>query len=89
MIKRLFSLALFAFGVSTLSAQGVAASSTYVKEMTSNWKGERFDDGRPKVSDALLKRLKNIQVEEAWGYLKNKGYNNQYDGNWKILHLIK
>lgn len=86
MIKRLFSLALFAFGVSTLSAQGVAASSTYVKEMTSNWKGERFDDGRPKVSDALLKRLKNIQVEEAWGYLKNKGYNNQYDGNWKILH---
>ncbi len=67
-------------------AQGVAATPEYIKELTADWTGERFPDGRPKVSDALLKRMKNIQIEEAWGYLRRKGYNNQYEGDWKILH---
>jgi len=69
-----------------LAAQGVAATPEYIKELTSDWKGERFDDGRPKVSDAILERLKNIQIEEAWGYLRGKGYHNQYEGEWEILH---
>ena len=47
--------------------------------LTQEWKGERYADGRPKVSDALLKRMKNVAIEEAWGILKNKGFNNQYD----------
>ncbi|MFC4096937.1 RraA family protein [Euzebyella saccharophila] len=86
MIKRLFfGVLIFLLNV-PMHGQGVMATSDFVKELTSNWEGERFEDGRPKVSDALLKRLKNIQIEEAWGYLKNKGYNNQYDGGWKILH---
>jgi len=55
-------------------------------ELTSNWEGERFEDGRPKVSDALLKRMKNIQIEEAWGFLRGRGYHNQFDGGWEILH---
>ncbi|HYS45050.1 MAG TPA: hypothetical protein VEM35_01350, partial [Rhizomicrobium sp.] len=29
---------------------------------TSQWKGERFSDGRPKVSDDLLKRVVNVSV---------------------------
>jgi len=53
--------------------------------LTQEWKGERYADGRPKVSDALLKRIKNVAIEEAWGILKNKGFNNQYDGNWQRL----
>ncbi|MBC6998780.1 RraA family protein [Cytophaga sp. FL35] len=86
MIKRLF-FGVFIFLLNVpMHGQGVMATSDFVKELTSNWEGERFEDGRPKVSDALLKRLKNIQIEEAWGYLRNKGYNNQYDGGWKILH---
>ncbi len=67
-------------------AQGVASSPEYIKELTSNWTGERFNDGRPKVSDALLSRLKKIQIEEAWGYLRSKGYHNQYEGGWQIIH---
>lgn len=47
---------------------------------------ERFDDGRPKVPDALLERLKNILIEEGWGLVREKGYPNQYEGNWKVLH---
>jgi 4-hydroxy-4-methyl-2-oxoglutarate aldolase len=66
-------------------AQRVGASPEYIKALTSEWKGERFPDGRPKVSDAILARLKNISMEEAWGVLRNKGYNNQYEGDWNIM----
>jgi 4-hydroxy-4-methyl-2-oxoglutarate aldolase len=55
-----------------VSAQQVGMTPEYVKALTSEWKGERFADGRPKVSDAILNRLKNISVEEAWGVLRNK-----------------
>jgi regulator of RNase E activity RraA len=63
----------------------VGSSPEYIKALTSEWKGERFADGRPKVSDAILARLKNISMEEAWGVLRNKGYHNQYEGDWQIL----
>src|SRR5579872_820089 len=53
--------------------------------LTQEWKGERYVDGRPKVPDAILARMKNVGIEEAWGILKNKGFNNQYDGNWQRL----
>ncbi|HEA29558.1 MAG TPA: RraA family protein [Leeuwenhoekiella sp.] len=78
---------LFCFlGFYQVKAQGVTATPEQIKELTSNWTGERFDDGRPKVSDALLERMKNIQIEEAWGFLRGKGYNNQYEGQWEIIH---
>jgi regulator of RNase E activity RraA len=66
-------------------AQNVGSSPDYIKALTSEWKGERFADGRPKVSDEILERLKNISIEEAWGVLRNKGYQNQYEGNWHIM----
>lgn len=53
---------------------------------TKEWTGERFPDGRPKVSDDLLRRLKNISIEEAWGVLRGEGFNNQFDAGWKMLH---
>lgn len=67
-------------------AQNVGSSPEYIKALTSEWKGERLPDGRPKVSDAILKRLKNISIEEAWGVLRNKGYMNQFEGDWVIIH---
>lgn len=53
---------------------------------TEEWTGERFADGRPKVADALLKRMEKVSIEEAWGYMRNKGFNNQFAGEWEILH---
>ena len=53
------------------NAQNVGSSLEYIKALTSEWKGDRFPDGRPKVPDAILKRLKNISIEEAWGVLLN------------------
>ena len=53
--------------------------------LTSEWKGERFPDGRPKVPDALIERAKKIGIDDAWTVLKNEGYTNQFEGNWKLI----
>jgi 4-hydroxy-4-methyl-2-oxoglutarate aldolase len=53
---------------------------------TSDWKGERFPDGRPKVSADLLKRAADCTIEDVWGFLRQKGYRNQYEGGWMMLH---
>ena len=54
--------------------------------LTSEWKGDRFADGRPKIPDDLVNRAKNIGIEEAWTVLRNEGYNNQFERNWKMVH---
>jgi regulator of RNase E activity RraA len=54
--------------------------------LTSDWKGERFADGRPRIPDDLLERAKNIGIEEAWQILFNEGYVYQYERNWKMVH---
>lgn len=72
-----------------LNAQNVMQSPEYIKALTVEWKGERFADGRPKVSDNLLERLKAITLEEAWAELIEQGYFNQFEGNWQLLHQDK
>ena len=37
-----------------------------IETMTAAWKGERFEDGRPKVEDRYLDALRNMTLEEAW-----------------------
>ena len=46
----------------------------------------RFPDGRPKVPDELLERVKTMSVEEAWGILRRKGYPNQHATGFEVLH---
>jgi 4-hydroxy-4-methyl-2-oxoglutarate aldolase len=86
MNKKLILLATLILGCALTYAQNVGSSPEYIKALTSEWKGERFPDGRPKVSDAILERLRNISIEEAWGVLRNKGFNNQFEGDWTIVH---
>lgn len=73
-----------------LSPFYAALAQTITKEemifLTSEWKGERFPDGRPKISDDLIARARNIGIEEAWQILNNDGYKCQYEGNWKMIH---
>jgi 4-hydroxy-4-methyl-2-oxoglutarate aldolase len=47
---------------------------------------ERFNDGRPKVPDELIKRLSSATTTSAWGVAQGSGYNNQFEGGWEILH---
>ena len=80
-----FSLAII---LACFLSQGFA--QTISKEelifLTSEWKGERFADGRPKIPDDLVNRAKNIGIEEAWTVLRNEGYNNQFERNWKMVN---
>ena len=54
--------------------------------MTQQWTGERYEDGRPKVPDSILKRFEKIKTEEAWGVLHRRGYRYQFNGNMKRVH---
>ena len=47
--------------------------------MTPEWTGDRFEDGRPKVPDSVLERIKKIKTEEAWQPMWGK-YKYQFEG---------
>ena len=57
-----------------------------ILEITREWEGERFPDGRPRVSDDIVERMKKVTIEEAWGVLQGHGYRFQFDGDWMNLH---
>ena len=67
-------------------AWGQTASKDYIMFLTPQWEGERFEDGRPKVPNSVLERMKSVTIEEAWGTLRNEGYHNQFEGGWEPLH---
>lgn len=79
----LLSLLIFIFTCKS-SAQTITQEEMIF--LTSEWKGERFSDGRPKIPDELITRAKKIGIEEAWQILNNEGYTNQFEGNWKMVH---
>lgn len=84
-IKLLLSF-VFAFAAS----QAYLIAQTIPKDelifLTSEWKGERFPDGRPKIADNLLERAKKIGLDDAWQVLKVSGYVNQFEHGWKTLN---
>jgi regulator of RNase E activity RraA len=47
---------------------------------------ERFADGRPRVPDDLIERMKLVTTEEAWSVLRNHGYHRQFEGGWMQTH---
>ncbi|MBI1899305.1 MAG: dimethylmenaquinone methyltransferase [Acidobacteria bacterium] len=67
-------------------AQIFTFSKEQMIKYTSQNPFERFEDGRPKAPDALLEKMRGLSVEEVWGVLSRKGFPNQYEGNWRILH---
>jgi regulator of RNase E activity RraA len=69
------------------SAQSITPKRDEVAALTSEWTGERFPDGRPKVPDAVLDRMRNVNLEEAWAVLRGKGFEWQYEGRFRLVHL--
>ena len=86
MPKRIACLPILACFCLHLFAQQVTLTPDQIKAYTPEWKGERSPDGRPKVEDKFLTRLKNVKLEEAWGILRNKGFQNQFEGDWTVLN---
>ncbi|RYY62161.1 MAG: RraA family protein [Chitinophagaceae bacterium] len=86
MINRKAPWTLLLLFSATLSAQEVTPGVEQIRALTAEWKGERSADGRPKVADKYLDRLRSIHLEEAWGVLRNKGFQNQFEGDWLVIH---
>lgn len=68
------------------NAQVFSFTHEQMLQYTANNPFERFENGRPKVPDALLEKCKELSAEEVWAVLPGAKYPNQYEGNWRILH---
>lgn len=71
-----------------LAQPGILTRQDLIK-YTPDWSGERFPDGRPKVPDGILKRMRNVTLEEAWAVLRDAGFNHQYEDGWLSIHPDK
>ena len=67
-------------------AQVFTLSKEQLIEYTAQNPFERFPDGRPKVPDALMQRARGMSVEEVFGVLPGKGFRNQYEDGFQVLH---
>jgi regulator of RNase E activity RraA len=84
--KSLFFVLILLAGCMQLKSQQIQISKEQLIALTPAWKGERFADGRPKVPDNILKRMKSVSVEEAWAVMKNAGYAYQVAEGWMQIN---
>jgi 4-hydroxy-4-methyl-2-oxoglutarate aldolase len=78
-----------AFATAVPAPSQVKMTKEQILFYTSEWKGERFPDGRPKIPDDLLKRALDVSIEDVWEYLGKLGYKSQFDGGFQALHPEK
>jgi len=96
MKRRFIPMLFFLMITATLFSQQVVWQPDVIKALTPEWTGERYPDGRPKVPDELLERLKNCAFEEIQAFLGQNGYRNVfenfaslYENGWQIIHPDK
>src|SRR5687768_18492526 len=65
-----------------LQSQQVRITKEQLIALTPEWKGERFPDGRPKVPDDIIRRMKPVTIEEAWAIINGAGYRYQIAEGW-------
>ena len=82
-------LALLAVLAATPLRAQVKMTREQILFYTSEWKGDRFPDGRPKLPASLLQRATDTTIEDVWEYLRNRGYRNQFEAGWQALHVDK
>jgi 4-hydroxy-4-methyl-2-oxoglutarate aldolase len=71
---------------SLASAQVFTLTREQLIELSAQNPFDRFPDGRPKVPDDLIERARGLSSEEIWAVLPRKGFPNQYEDGFKILH---
>jgi regulator of RNase E activity RraA len=47
---------------------------------------ERFPNGRPKVPEGLIERARGMSAEEIFAVLPGRGFRNQYEDGFQVLH---
>ena len=55
-----------------------------VKQATPGWTGERYPDGRPKVSDDIIRRMRYATITQVEGSVGNNGY--VAPAGWLVMH---
>lgn len=80
------ALSLLVAAASLASAQPGVLTREHLIEYTPDWTGERFPDGRPKVPDAILDRMKHVTLEEAWAVVSAAGFSHQFEDGWLSIH---
>jgi regulator of RNase E activity RraA len=73
---------------SAFGQPGILTRELLIK-YTPDWKGERFEDGRPKVPGGILQRMKSVTLEEAWAQLRSGGFNHEYADGWLVIQSDK
>lgn len=84
MKKVLFVTILLIYGSGLVHSQQINKEELIF--LTQEWKGERFEDGRPKVPDEILDRMRLVTHDEAWAVMKNAGYFYQYSDGWQVIN---
>jgi len=85
-MKRRFFFHFFLLFALCVTAHAQQISKEELLFLTPEWKGERFADGRPKVPDAILIRMKLVTLEEAWAVLKGANFKHSYDDGWMMIN---
>ena len=85
----LLALSFLLTATSLAAAQPGILTRERLIEYTPDWTGERFPDGRPKVPDAILDRMKSVTLEEAWAVVSATGFSHQFDDRWLSIHPDK
>jgi regulator of RNase E activity RraA len=81
-ISLVFLVSLF-YTISIQAQVGIFSKEDLLN-YTHLWQGARYPDGRPKVSDEILERMKKVSIEEAWSVCNRHNYSNQFEGNWVL-----
>jgi len=81
-----FTGLLFTFFLNAFISEAQQISKEELIFLTPEWKGERFPDGRPKVPDELIERMKLVTHEEAWSVMKGKNYKYQFADGWMTIN---
>jgi regulator of RNase E activity RraA len=84
-MKRLLFVFITVMLLYQAQAQSVQISKDELIALTPEWKGERFPDGRPKVPDDIIRRMKPVTIEEAWAILIGAGYRYQIAEGWEQI----
>src|SRR6187401_3031427 len=81
-LKLIMILLVVIASVRQLHSQQVQITKEELIALTPEWKGERFPDGRPKVPDDIIRRMKPVTIEEAWAILNGAGFRYQIADGW-------
>jgi regulator of RNase E activity RraA len=73
------------FAVSAMHAQFIMPTRDEMLRLTPQNPYGRFEDGRPKVPDALLEKVRALSVDDVYELLRARKYPNQFAGGFEIL----